>query len=456
MSVVRGLSPRRRAGGDDAALAVRGRGARRSDRPRRSSTCRRPSRACSDQGRGARCTAGGAVLPAGDPRQAAIVAWIDGTRRRRRGRPRPRAAAATGAPSAAPAAACRWPPLPRRRLRRAAGRSRARRPGPRRFRSGSCSTAASTSTTSAGISPAIRSRRTSVNALRSYHHFLFLSHDAAGDPCGLSVEILTLQFWEAHCRVPGLPAPLAADRGGRKDRRPVRRRSALSPELRRPGRLRSAGAAADLGDGRRGRPPRSSRGASSCSPTISSSCAATRSPTPTRSSTCRATSRPTTTSSSAGGNRLGAAWRFVSAWYSAYFNPLGFGRRLFMQAFDLTIWRPRAHPGAAALQPRRGPAARRRLGRRPGRGRRRPRLLPLRRLPPASLLPDRLALPPVPHGAAHLQQPARRRLDNSRLTTPTARRTTSRVVARYRGLTAGISTSSTSRRSTRSRTTSSA
>ena len=44
------------------------------------------------------------------------------------------------------------------------------------------------------------------------------------------------------------------------------------------------------------------------------------------------------------GNRLGAAWRFVSAWYSAYYNPLGFGRRLFMQAFDLTIARPRGVP----------------------------------------------------------------------------------------------------------------
>jgi hypothetical protein len=34
----------------------------------------------------------------------------------------------------------------------------------------------------------------------------------------------------------------------------------------------------------------------------------------------------------------------VSAWYSAYFNPLGFGRRLVMQAIDLTIWRPRQIP----------------------------------------------------------------------------------------------------------------
>ncbi|HSY38728.1 MAG TPA: hypothetical protein VLA79_04340, partial [Polyangia bacterium] len=44
------------------------------------------------------------------------------------------------------------------------------------------------------------------------------------------------------------------------------------------------------------------------------------------------------------GNRIGAAWRGISAWYSAYFNPLGFGRRLFMQAIDLNIWRQRQIP----------------------------------------------------------------------------------------------------------------
>ncbi len=56
----------------------------------------------------------------------------------------------------------------------------------------------------------------SVNALRSYHHFLFLSHDTAADPCGLSVEVLTLQFWEAHCRVPHLPAPVRLTVAGGK------------------------------------------------------------------------------------------------------------------------------------------------------------------------------------------------------------------------------------------------
>jgi hypothetical protein len=44
------------------------------------------------------------------------------------------------------------------------------------------------------------------------------------------------------------------------------------------------------------------------------------------------------------GNRLGAAWMGISAWYSAYFNPLGFGRHLFMQAIDVNIWRQRQIP----------------------------------------------------------------------------------------------------------------
>jgi hypothetical protein len=44
------------------------------------------------------------------------------------------------------------------------------------------------------------------------------------------------------------------------------------------------------------------------------------------------------------GNRAGAAWMGISAWYSAYFNPLGFGRHLFMQAVDVTVWRQRSIP----------------------------------------------------------------------------------------------------------------
>jgi hypothetical protein len=44
------------------------------------------------------------------------------------------------------------------------------------------------------------------------------------------------------------------------------------------------------------------------------------------------------------GNRLGAAWGPFSAWYSGYYNGLGFGRRLFMQAADVTLYRPRQVP----------------------------------------------------------------------------------------------------------------
>ena len=44
------------------------------------------------------------------------------------------------------------------------------------------------------------------------------------------------------------------------------------------------------------------------------------------------------------GVRLGVAWSALSAFYSAYFNPLGHDRRLFMQAIDITLWRWRDLP----------------------------------------------------------------------------------------------------------------
>lgn len=40
------------------------------------------------------------------------------------------------------------------------------------------------------------------------------------------------------------------------------------------------------------------------------------------------------------GNRLSLAWGPITLWYSAYWNSLRFGRRLLMQAVDLTLWRP--------------------------------------------------------------------------------------------------------------------
>lgn len=40
------------------------------------------------------------------------------------------------------------------------------------------------------------------------------------------------------------------------------------------------------------------------------------------------------------GNRLSLAWGPVTLWYSAYWNSMRFGRRLLMNAVDLTLWRP--------------------------------------------------------------------------------------------------------------------
>jgi hypothetical protein len=183
----------------------------------------------------------------------------------------------------------------------------------------------------------------SVNALRSYHHFLFLSRDAAGDPCGLSVEVLTLQFWEAHCRVAGLPAPLRLTVAGGKIVVPFGADPLYHQNYGGLGGFDQPilpviwaieGAAAHLVVEHgpfvltddlfvvRGFALPHADSIINLQSGFSAEDAAKL----------------------GWGNRLGAAWMFASAWYSAYYNPLGFGRRLFMQALDVTIWRPRGVP----------------------------------------------------------------------------------------------------------------
>jgi hypothetical protein len=184
----------------------------------------------------------------------------------------------------------------------------------------------------------------STAALRSYHHFLFLSREAASDPFGLSIEFLTLQFWEAHARIGGgqgrpwrlllaggkIIVPFGADPlvhqsyGGLVgfDQRilpPVwaqegfaahfafeHRRLVVTDDVYvvRGYALPRADAVLNLQNDFS--PPENVR--------------------------------------LGWGNRLGVAWFCASAWYSAYVNTLGFGRLLFMQAGDLTIARPRRIP----------------------------------------------------------------------------------------------------------------
>ena len=186
-------------------------------------------------------------------------------------------------------------------------------------------------------------KASAVNALRSYHHFLFLSRESADDPIGLSVEVLSLQFWEAHYRWTAaahpiqvvfaagkLLVPFGADPlmhqsygglvGFDQKILPViwaqegvaghllwhRRELAVTDDLYivRGYQLRAADGVLNLQN--------------DFSPDDSSRLGI--------------------------GDRLGGAWGPLSAWYSAYFNNLGFSRHLFMQAADVMLWRMRGIP----------------------------------------------------------------------------------------------------------------
>ena len=272
--------------------------------------------------------AGGAPLPAGDPRRATIVAWIAGL-----GTPPPAPTLAAGAP-AEPAAAARVPaaaPPPS--------------PPPR-----------------AGPAPGLGlpfgfmlngrfdlnyERRkftgnpfdsSSVAALRSYHHFLFLSRDT-GDPCGLTVEVLTLLFWEGHCRLPWQPRPVSVSVAAGK---------IVVPFGADPLFHQSYGGLAGF-DQVVLPPVWSIEGVAAHAVYWRRSLAVTDDLYVVRGYALQQADAvlnlqndfsPDDDTKLAIGNRIGIAWMGLSAWFSAYFNPLGFGRRLFMQAIDVNIWRP--------------------------------------------------------------------------------------------------------------------
>jgi hypothetical protein len=182
----------------------------------------------------------------------------------------------------------------------------------------------------------------SVNALRSYHHFLFLSRDTAGDPCGLTVEVLTLQFWEAHCRV-RLPPPVRLTVAGGKIVVPFGADPLYHQNYGGLGGFDQPvlpviwaieGAAAHLLVERRAF-------------VVTDDVFVVRGYTLAHADSIINLQSGFSAEDSTHlgvGNRVGVAWMFVSAWYSAYYNPLPFGRRLFMQAVDLAIWRPRGVP----------------------------------------------------------------------------------------------------------------
>jgi hypothetical protein len=181
------------------------------------------------------------------------------------------------------------------------------------------------------------------DALRSYHHFLFLSRESADDPFGLSLEVLTLQFWEVHYRwrAPRLPVHVLVS-GGKIfvpfGAEPLMHQSygglAGFDQKILPPVWAQEGAAVHLTFQRRalaitddiyvvhGYALRQADGILNLQNDFS----------------------PADDVKLGWGNRLGAAFGPLSAWYSTYYNPLGFGRRLFMQAIDVMLWRMRRVP----------------------------------------------------------------------------------------------------------------
>ncbi len=272
--------------------------------------------------------AGGTPLGTGDPRRPAIVAWIAGL-----ASPPPAAPAPGAAPPAVAVRAAPAPPPPRPAAAPPAGlelplgfllNGRFDLNYERRQFSGNPFDSGS------------------VAALRSYHHFLFLSREA-GEPCGLSVEVLTLLFWEGHCRLPWHPARVSMNVAGGKivvpfGADPLFHQSygglAGFDQVVLPPVWSIEGIAAHAVYGRgslavtddlyavRGYALQQADGVLNLQNGFS----------------------PDDSAKLAVGNRLGVAWMGLSAWYSAYFNPLGFGRRLFMQAVDVNIWRQRQIP----------------------------------------------------------------------------------------------------------------
>ena len=182
-----------------------------------------------------------------------------------------------------------------------------------------------------------------VNALRSYHHFLFLSRESTDDPFGLSMEMLSLQFWEAHYRWRAKDLPVQVVISGGKilvpfGADPLMHQSygGLSGFDQRllPVIWAQEGVTAHLLIHRRewsitddlyvvrGYLLKQVDGIINLQNDFS----------------------PDDNARLGWGNRLGAGWGSLSAWVSTYYNPLGFGRRLFMQAADVMLWRLRQIP----------------------------------------------------------------------------------------------------------------
>jgi hypothetical protein len=181
------------------------------------------------------------------------------------------------------------------------------------------------------------------DAIQSYHHFIFLSRQAQGDPVGFSAELINLTFWEVTYHL-GLPesagqlwikagkllVPFGPDPlfhqsyGGLAgfDQRVlpvIWAQEGVSARF-----LLERGDASGSADlyAVRGHALKQRDAVLSLQSDLS----------------------PVDDAHVAIGARLRASWKAVSLFYSGYVNGLGFGRLLYLQAADVAVWRWRGVP----------------------------------------------------------------------------------------------------------------
>jgi hypothetical protein len=286
---------------------------------------------------------GGAIWPPDSPGQKLLLAWIAAGAPDRP--PAPETAVAAPAPAggaAAPAPAAAPPP--------AAAAAPSPAAGPHHPPRASLTLFGNQLTLNGRFDLNLERRSFEANpwadgstrALQSYHHFVFLGRQAADDPFVFTAELLSLEFyeagfrlgrgrhWGAHVRAGKLLIPFGNEPlfhqsyGGSAgfDQR-VLPAIWAAEGLAASGHLELSGAtlSADL-YGVRGHALRRADAVLNLQSDLS----------------------PGDDVRPALGARLGAAFGALTGFYSAYFNPLGFDRRLFLQAIDLSVWRWREIP----------------------------------------------------------------------------------------------------------------
>lgn len=180
-------------------------------------------------------------------------------------------------------------------------------------------------------------------ALQSYHHFLFLNRSSVDDPFTLDVEIIDLEFFEIGARLLGPRSPIGIH---------VKAGKIVVPFGTEPLFHQSYGGHAGF-DQRVLPAIWASEGVSASANTRVHGLALTLDAFSVRGHHLRgpdvvlnlqADRSPADDVHLGSGLRLGAAWGPIGGFYSNYWNPLGAGRTLFMQALDAGIWRWRRFP----------------------------------------------------------------------------------------------------------------